>query len=248
MIDCLGGKAIDYVRELRIGNDFRLLKEKLSRRFGAKGAPITVRRGLQFISQEENESLEEYSQRVHFLVMDGYTGAREKTIEHLSVEYFLRGCLDKRAAEVAMDKNPQEIHKAVQCVKDAINNRKAIYGKSSTGHSAMTRRVSYANPGLFLDDESVTSNYNLRTVSAKESQSNSSDKDLSKRIEDLEVMFKKFISGSPQGIQLRSLTPTTSPQRSVCFQCNKQGHFQKYCPLLTANREMPSVKTFDSKD
>ena len=47
LIDCLGGKAINYVRELRIGNDFRLLKEKLSRRFGAKDAPITVRRGLQ---------------------------------------------------------------------------------------------------------------------------------------------------------------------------------------------------------
>ena len=176
LIDCLGGKAIDYVRELRIGNDFRLLKEKLSRRFGARDAPITVRRGLQFINQEENESLEDYCQGVHFLVMDGYPGAREKTIEHLSVEHFLRGCLDKRAAEVAMDKTPQEIHKAVQCVKDAINNRKAIYGKSSTGHSAMTRRVSFANPGLFPDDESVTSNYNVRTVSAKESQSNSSGK------------------------------------------------------------------------
>ena len=72
LIDCLSGKAINYVREIKIGNDFRLLKEKLSRRFGAKDAPITVRRGLQFISQEENESLEEYSQRVHFLVMDGY--------------------------------------------------------------------------------------------------------------------------------------------------------------------------------
>ena len=164
------------------------------------------------------------------------------------MKHFLRGCLDKRAAEVAMDKNPEEIHKAVQCVKDAINNRKAIYGRSSTGHSSMTRRVSFANPGLYPDDESVTSNYNVRTVSIEESQSNSSDNGLSKRIEDLEIMFKKFISGSPQRIQSRSLTPTTSSQRSVCFQCNKQGHFQKDCPLLTANREMPSVKTFDLKD
>ena len=156
--------------------------------------------------------------------MDGYPGPHEKTIEHLSVKHFLTGCLDKRAAEVAMDKNPQEIHEAVQCVKDATNNRKAIYGKSSTGHSAMTRRVSFAYPGLFPDDESVTSNYSVRTVSAKEFQSHSSDKDLSKRTEDLEMRFKKFISGSPQRIQSRSPTPTTSPQISVCFQCNKQVH------------------------
>ena len=177
--------------------------------------------------------------------MGEYPGAHKKTIEHLSVEYFLRGCLDKRAAEAAMDKNPQKIHKSVQCVKDAINNRKAIYGRSSTGQSAMTRRVSFANPGLYPDDESVSSNCNVRTVLTKESQSNSPDKGLSKRIE---VMLKKFISGSPQGIQSRSLTPKTSLQRSVCFQCNKQGHFQKDCPLLTANRRMPSVKTFDLKD
>ena len=179
LIDCLGRKAIDYVRELRIGTDFRLLKEKLSRRFGAKDAPITVRRGLQFIKQEENETLEEYSQRVHFLVMDGYPGAREKTIEHISVEHFLRGCLDKRAAAVTMDKNPKEIHKAVKCVKDTINNRKAIYGRSSSGQSASTRRVSFANPGLYSGDESDTDNYNVRTVSAKEYQSNRSDKALS---------------------------------------------------------------------
>ena len=55
LIDCLDGRATDYVTDLKTGNNFRLLKEKLSRRFGAKDAPITVRGGLQFINHEENE-------------------------------------------------------------------------------------------------------------------------------------------------------------------------------------------------
>ena len=56
------------------------------------------------------------------------------------------------------------------------------YGKSSTGHSAMTRRVSFANPDLYPGDESDTGNYNIRTVLAKESQSCRSDKYLSKEL------------------------------------------------------------------
>ena len=207
-----------------------------------------MRRGLQFIKQEENETLEKYSQRVHFLFMDGYSGAGEKTIEHISVEHFHRGCLDKHAAAVAMDKNPKEIHKAVKCVKDAINNRKAIYGRSSSGQSALTRRASFANPDLYSGDESDTDNYNVRTVSAKESQLNRSDKGLSKRIEDLEIIFRKFMSGPPQRVQSRSPTPATSPQRSVCFKCNKPGHFQKDCPLLTAKREVFPARNLDLND
>ena len=148
LVDCLGGKALEYVRELRLEEDFTRMKRKLAKRFGVKDAPITVRRQLQFLKQEENESLEEFSQRVHFLVMDGYPGALESTIEQIAVEHFLKGCIDHRAASVAMNKNPTHIHKAVKYTKDAINNRKVLYGKSATTSSI--RKVS------FNDDESLS--------------------------------------------------------------------------------------------
>ena len=61
------------------------MKRKLAKRFGVKDAPITVRRQLQFLKQEDNETLEEFSQRFHFLVMDGYPGALESTIEQIAV-------------------------------------------------------------------------------------------------------------------------------------------------------------------
>ena len=39
-----------------------------------------------------------------------------------------------------MDKNPRRIHQALQYVKDAINNRRVIYGKNP---STTARRVSF---------------------------------------------------------------------------------------------------------
>ena len=129
LVDCLGGKALEYVRELQLEEDYKRMKRKLAKRFGVKDAPITVRRQLQFLKQEDNETLEEFSQRVHFLVMDGYPGALESTIEQIAVEHFLKGCIDHRAASVAMNKNPTHIHKAVKYTKDAINttNAKNMY-------------------------------------------------------------------------------------------------------------------------
>ena len=106
------------------------MKRKLGKRFGIKDAPITVRRQLQFIKQDESDSLEAYSQKVMVMVMDGFPGACEKIQEQIAVQHFLRGCIDRRASSVAMDKNPRQIQQAVQYVKDAINIRHVIYGKN----------------------------------------------------------------------------------------------------------------------
>ena len=134
---------MEYVRELNIGQDLKLMKDKLSKRFGVKDAPITVRRSLPNVQQEELETLEEFGQRMNFLVMDGYPGAREKTIEQINVEHFLRGLLDKRAAAVAMDKNPKQLQKAIKYVKYAVNNAEAICGKLQS--QAGIKRVSLSN-------------------------------------------------------------------------------------------------------
>ena len=140
LVDCLSGEALDYVRELHLENDYRRMKRKLGKRFGIKDAPITVRRQLQFIKQDESDSLEAYSQKVMVMVMDGFPRAREKIQEQIAVEHFLKGCIDRRAASVAMDKNPRRIHQAVQYVKDATNNRCVIYGKNP---GITARRVSF---------------------------------------------------------------------------------------------------------
>ena len=73
--------------------------KKLTRRFGVKDAQGTVHRELALLKQEESETLEKFNRRVHFKVTDGFTGAKERTIdEQFAVEHFLKGCRDRKAA------------------------------------------------------------------------------------------------------------------------------------------------------
>ena len=96
LVDCLGGKALEYVRELHLERDFKQMEKKLTRRFGVKDAPGTVRRELALLKQEESETLEEFSQRVHFKVMDGFPGAKERTVNSLLWNNFSKGVKTER--------------------------------------------------------------------------------------------------------------------------------------------------------
>ena len=139
LLDCLTGKALDFIHKLHLENDFKTIKKNLKKRFWVTEEPITVRRSLQFVKQSENEKLEEFAQHVLFLVMDGLPSAKQKTVEQIATEHFPRECSDKGAAAATMDKNPQSLNKAVKYAKSHINNNKVSFGKS--GDSA--RQVIY---------------------------------------------------------------------------------------------------------
>ena len=241
LVDCLGGKALEYVRELHLERDFRQMVKKLTRRFGVKDAPGTVRRELPLLKQEETETLEEFSQRVHFKVMDGFPGAKERTIEQLAVEHFLKGCKDRKAASIAMDKNPTKIHRAVKYTKDAINNRNVIYGKMPLTQSA--RKVTFyeeEDENRFGYDES----YNIRTAKTG-SEDDSKKKDFSKmtfelqkstnqRFENLEAMLKQLMART-RYCTLQSPPQSTRKPESACYKCKNRGHFQRDCPSNTSS-------------
>jgi len=163
LLDSLRGKTLDFARELS-HEYYELLCRKLSKRFSKKEAPISARRQLQLVRQKENESLAELSQRVHFLAMDGLPGALEETIDQIAVETFLRACRDKEAANIVMDKNPKSVYKALQYVKEAVNNRKGLYG-SKPGF--VTRQVTFAEDEI----EGSTRDYRVRKVDSSQGQS-----------------------------------------------------------------------------
>ena len=241
LVDCLGGKALEYVRELHLERDFKQMVKKLTRRFGVKDAPGTVRRELALLKQEETETLEEFSQRVHFRVMDGFPGAKERTIEQLAVEHFLKGCKDRKAASIAMDKNPTKIHRAVKYTKGAINNRNVIYGKMPLTQSA--RKVTFyeeEDENRFGYDES----YNIRTAKTG-SEDDSKKKDFSKmtfelqkstnqRFENLEAMLKQLMART-RYCTLQSPPQSTRKPESACYKCKNRGHFQRDCPSNTSS-------------
>ena len=63
---CLRGKALKFfsTRQSSVQNNFTQMMEQLSRRFGNKELPNSIRRQLQDVKQTMEETIEEFAERV----------------------------------------------------------------------------------------------------------------------------------------------------------------------------------------
>jgi hypothetical protein len=143
LLDCLSDHALDYAQRIGQDKDFQELKEGLGRRFSKKDTPSVARKQLISARQREDETLEEFSQRVHFLTLEGHPDANQATLQQIAVESFLVGCKDKRAAETVMEKDPKNIFDAQDQMKAAINNHRAIFGTRTPMQA--TRQVTFSD-------------------------------------------------------------------------------------------------------
>ena len=85
-------------------------------------------RQLQYIRQGNEESVEEFADKVQEMTTDGYLDTPEDCKQTVAVDAFLLGCSNKQAALIAMDKNLTTLDIAIQYIKSAITNQKLILG------------------------------------------------------------------------------------------------------------------------
>ena len=133
----------------------------MAERFDIKADPSVIHKEMFSVKLDSNETLEEFAQRVQFMAMDAHPGAKEETIQQISVEVFLRGLPDKEAARSSSDKCPKTIQKALKYVKNAINTQKAIFNKPSIPH----HQVSFAE----LDEPDLSVRSTSETEATKSS-------------------------------------------------------------------------------
>ena len=228
----LRDKAIEFFhsRPKEVKNSYKLLTAALKERYGQKDPPFTVRRQLSIIKQEEDESLEDFGDRLLTLTNEGYPEATEETLQMLAVDAFFRGCKEKAAVVLALEKEPKSMHAAVQAVKKSLHNQK-LMGKPSY----LTRHVSF---------EDFTGEPAVRNLSSQEGRP---DKQLEKAVQEISVKvsenFDRMIAklpylfegsqatgGSTLAINQASTERPSSPGRlSGCFKCGKPGHMMRDC-------------------
>ncbi|CAG2220004.1 unnamed protein product [Mytilus edulis] len=147
-LDCLSEVALEYARRSHISR-YDDLRKYMKRRFSKKEEASAARRQLQYIRQLDGETVEEYAERVHFLTMDGYYRSNNDIIDQIGTEAFLRGCQEKEAARIVIEKNPRTINEALKWIKSSLANQKAIYGarKSYSGRpqSYSQRQVTFSD-------------------------------------------------------------------------------------------------------
>ncbi len=112
LMECLRGKAIEFVysQSSDIRKDYKRLVKCLSNRFGDNDSLSIKRRQLLVSRQGEDESVEDWADRVSRLVHDAYKHAGEKALQDMAVESFFRGCRERHAVVAAADKCPKTFH------------------------------------------------------------------------------------------------------------------------------------------
>ena len=125
LIEYLRDRALKYftTRPKFVQDNYKLTCKKMEERFGCKDLPNVIHRQLQELRQFPEESLEEYAELAQDLAADGFPDTSDEFIQIVASDAFLKGCQDKRAALTAMDKDPENLDKAVQLVKSAMTNQ-----------------------------------------------------------------------------------------------------------------------------
>ncbi|CAG2201941.1 CAST [Mytilus edulis] len=259
LIVCLRDKALKFYssRPVEIKDNFQVLCKKMNDRFGRKDLPHILRRQLQEAKQGSDESLEEFADKVQELATDGYPESPDYFIQIVAVDAFLKGCAEKQAALVAMDKNPSSLDEATQYMKSAITNQRLIMGSRKTTD---IKRVTFEDPAELKDSDAV-----IRAIYREKPQLESSKMDIrvKKNEDDIQEMKKSLsqilniLKGkderSRSPIAFRKSSPAPSPDRkrlenSTCFACGNLGHFAASCPKRNFDRSRspsPRVRNTD---
>ncbi|XP_071145025.1 myosin-11-like [Mytilus edulis] len=236
LIECLREKALKFfsTRPLSIQTDFKLLADKLNQRFGNKDLPYTIRRQLQDVRQNGDEMIEEFAERIQEMATDGYIDTPEHVVETISVDAFLKGCTDKKAALLAMEKSPTRMDQALQFVKSSIHNQRVLLGYKKSD----VRRVQFEK--YDQDDSDDDSEIAVRVVNKKpnyvpwqetiEKRVIKTEQDITGINNNVGKILKILETRGNDNRRPRSPSPSRSPARTVtCYTCNQEGHYSNQC-------------------
>ena len=234
LLSCLRNKAVEYIQKRPKGTlkDYRKLMKDLQQRYGQKDPPSTSRRQLSYAKQEEAEDLEEYAERVHQLVIDGFPGVDNDNIQLLAVDAFLRGCNNKFAAVLASGHKLKTLRKAVRKVKAGIHDQKSI-GKLQYS----VRQVNFEE-GVAAVTQSVSPIF--------------------KKFEGTQAAeLSEIVAAAVKSALSALLKPRSSeftvgsrypPSPRGCFICKSEGHYARECPKRASSPSSPARGTSPTRN
>ena len=109
-------------------DNYNQVNQKFSARFGPKEPSQTVRNQLKVIKQKAEEPLEEFAEHCQSLANDAWGDDNQDMADCAAMDAFLHGVMDTKSAYSAMDKNPANTNEALDYVKCAMHNHKAVFG------------------------------------------------------------------------------------------------------------------------
>ena len=208
----LEGKALDFLTITKIDLEkysFRRIMKKLETRFGVKELTETSKAKFRQAFQKEDESLEDWADRVMTLATPAFVDLPEDHLKKEAIARFCQGCTDKDAAKHACFEQPETMEEALNLVKHHQYISQAVDGKKAKReYGASVNAVQ--SPSEARVEQLIRSA--LRDFAAKLQESSTS---LSSSSETEEKAKRKKSS-------------------SQSFFCKKFGHFKKDCRVYQA--------------
>ena len=237
LVNALKGKALTFYGTLSSCSrgDYELLKSKLESRFGERDTPQMARRLLQALSQEADETIEEFAEKIQRLAHRGNPGVPSLYVERQAIDAFLRGCRERQAVKSMMDST---IGREIETLDEVILwVRASVQNAAVLGSRAQVRQVTFSDAEEGQGSPSQCTENNLKTVME------AGLRDINKTLVTLLSPLVNLRPNGSTGPGLR-LTPPASPQRRYsgspargrssspvrCYNCNEHGHYQRECP------------------
>ncbi|KAG1941072.1 hypothetical protein F2P79_016231 [Pimephales promelas] len=123
----------------------------LAFRFGQKEPPTTARRRLGELRQSK-ETVSEFAEEVHMLVILAYPGVDTELREQIAADAFLKGLRNQKVAYEVMNRDPVSLDEAQRLVSSYEHNFKATLGRDFD-LKGRTRRVSWADQDMDSDEK-----------------------------------------------------------------------------------------------
>ncbi|XP_060575353.1 probable cyclin-dependent serine/threonine-protein kinase DDB_G0292550 [Ruditapes philippinarum] len=127
----LTGKAAEFYTAISEDDDlsYRALMKKLDNRFGLKELPETAHSRFVQASQNANEPLEEWSDRIRKLASRAFKELPEKYANRQTIVRFCEGLYDKAAGQITGMHEHKTMEAAEEYIRKYQQVQQSIYGK-----------------------------------------------------------------------------------------------------------------------
>jgi hypothetical protein len=208
-------------------HNYKEFKKALTKRYGQRDPPSYARRQLSTLRQTDQETVEDFADRVQRVALDGFPTASEDIIQQVSIEIFLHGCKERTAAYFASERCPKSLQRALKYVKASTQNLKYMGKPSFT-----SRQVSFDLGASEAFEEEVSVRSASKATSHSPNRSDGTGTQLKWDPKQLARDIGEILSANLQKLFSQSRSRSQSPNKDsvTCYGCNRKGHYANECP------------------